>query len=227
MAAKSEATAARVLNQAFYDRHTLLVARDLLGKVVKVRTSDGISSGRIVETEAYRADDPASHSCRGETPRASVMFGKPGVAYVYLIYGMYEMLNFVTEPTGQAGAVLIRALEPLHGMEHMLRRRSGGRNASGRSFRNSKINSAFELAAGPGKLCRSLGVKLSHNGESLRGPAIQVLDDGYRPDGILVSPRVGISVGTEKPWRFFVEGHSCVSRAPQNRMARLLSEVRL
>jgi DNA-3-methyladenine glycosylase len=101
--------APRLLSAAFYERHTLVVARELLGKIVVARSEEGEVAGRIVESEAYRAEDAASHSTRGEAPRASIMFGKPGVAYIYFIYGMYEMLNFVTEPQGQAGAVLIRA----------------------------------------------------------------------------------------------------------------------
>src|ERR1700744_2046059 len=103
------------LEADWYARSTLDVAVDLLGKILFVKTKQGLTAGRIVETEAYRADDPASHSSRGKTPRASIMFGDPGVAYVYFIYGMYEMLNFVTEPHGEAGAVLIRGVEPLLG----------------------------------------------------------------------------------------------------------------
>ncbi|MEK6578009.1 MAG: DNA-3-methyladenine glycosylase, partial [Bdellovibrionota bacterium] len=111
----------RILSQSFYGRDTLVVARELLGKIIVVRNRTGISGGRIIETEAYREDDPASHSYRGETPRSSVMFGEPGLAYVYFIYGMYEMLNFVTEKKGTSGAVLIRALEPMFGIEQMIR----------------------------------------------------------------------------------------------------------
>lgn len=193
-----------LLPLSFYARDTVTVARELLGKVIEARTSGGAVSGRIVETEAYRADDPASHSFRGPTPRASLMFGAPGVAYVYFIYGMYEMLNFVTEPKGSAGAVLIRALEPLNGIERMARRRGLAPNARG-------------LTSGPGKLCRALGIELAHNGASLRGPRLLVRDDGFRPGSVSVSPRVGIRVGTEAPWRFFVTGNPYVSRAPQNR----------
>ncbi|MGZ3698056.1 MAG: DNA-3-methyladenine glycosylase, partial [Bdellovibrionota bacterium] len=125
---------------SFYARDTLEVSRDLLGKVLLIRSRRGVTAGRIVETEAYRQDDPASHSFRGKTPRASIMFGNPGVAYVYFIYGMYEMLNFVTESHGTAGAVLIRALEPLAGEELMIKRRGARRTR--------------ELASGPGRLCR-------------------------------------------------------------------------
>lgn len=206
------------LPQTFYEHNTLRVARELLGKILIVQAPDGAAAGRIVETEAYRADDPASHSCKGETPRAAVMFGRAGVAYIYFIYGMYEMLNFVTEPKGQAGAVLIRALEPLHGEELMLRRRLRGRARHAKALRPS------ELLAGPGKLCRALGVEMSHNGESLRGPVFAVVDDGFAVRSVSVSPRVGITQATDKLWRFFITGHPCVSRAPQNKEARELKE---
>ena len=173
------------------------MARELLGKIVAVRAGRRWLAARIVETEAYRANDPASHSCRGETPRSAIMFGAPGFAYVYFIYGMYEMLNFVTEPRGAPGAVLLRAASPLPAGDP-----------------------AF--LAGPGKLCRGLGVRLDHNGESLAGPKLLALDDGFRPESVSVSPRVGIRVATEKPWRFFLTGNPAVSRAPQNRVAVIL-----
>jgi DNA-3-methyladenine glycosylase len=203
------------LARAFYERDTLEVARDLLGKVLVLSTPDGECAGRIVETEAYRGDDPASHSARGETPRAAIMFGEPGVAYVYFIYGMYEMLNFVTEPKGQAGAVLIRALEPLRGEALMQRRRALGRASSAKPLR------AWELASGPGKLCRAMGVLMRHNGASLDGPELFVRDDGFEVASISVSPRVGITAAKEQPWRFFVTGNPCVSRAPQNAQAAI------
>jgi DNA-3-methyladenine glycosylase len=204
--------------RAFYARDTRVVARELLGKILVARSRPelpwdapdaGVTAGRIVETEAYRGDDPASHSARGETPRSAIMFGEPGVAYVYFIYGMYEMLNFVTEAPGFPGAVLVRALEPVLGLE-LMRRRRGARSDA-------------ELARGPGKLCRALGIQLSHNGQSLRGPALLLVDDGKPPGSISASPRVGISAGTESAWRYFITGHPCVSRAPQNRAARRVS----
>lgn len=202
---------ARLLPSSFYGRDTLEVARDLLGKILVVRAGPGGRplSARIVETEAYSGKDPASHSCRGPTPRCAVMFGPPGVSYVYFIYGMYEMLNFVTEAKGRAGAVLIRAAEPVWGSEEGMRRRRGG-----------KVRHDRELAAGPGKLCRALGIRMSHNGLGLQGPELQVFDDGCRPAEVSVSPRVGIREGTDKFWRFFIAGNPSVSRAPQNREAR-------
>ena len=181
----------QLLSQGFYERHSVEVAKDLLGKIIVVRTNTKWVGGRIVETEAYRQDDPASHSYRGETPRSSVMFGEPGRAYVYFIYGMYEMLNFVTEPKGQGSAVLIRALEPLFGLEG-------------------------KATQGPGRLCNALGIQMAHNREFLMGPTLFVYDDGYKPTGISQSPRVGIRLATDKQWRFFITGHPSVSRAPQN-----------
>jgi DNA-3-methyladenine glycosylase len=199
---------AKLLPVSFYRRGTLDVARDLLGKILVVqKAGEGLTAARIVETEAYQGDDPASHSARGETPRSSVMFGEPGVAYVYFIYGMYEMLNFVTLPVGMPGAVLIRAAEPLAGEELMVRRRSKGKKQG---------ISRLELTRGPGKLCQALGIELTHNRQSLQGPVLRVLDDGFVPQEIFVSPRVGIRVGIERYWRFYIPKNPFVSRAPQN-----------
>ncbi len=202
------------LPRAFYERNTLDVARDLLGKVFLVETAEGPVGGRIVETEAYRADDEASHSARGETPRASIMFGDPGFAYVYFIYGMYEMINFVTEPKGEPGAVLVRALEPVLGETLMAKRRS-------------RVRLRTDLTSGPGKLCRAMGIRISDNGESLQGPRFKVVDDGSVPGRISASPRVGITLAAENPWRFFLTDHSFVSRVPQNKQAVPLGAGRL
>ncbi len=200
----------------FYRENTVLVAQRLLGKILVVRSNPGfplnhpkaeVTLGRIVETEAYRGNDPASHSCRGETPRCSIMFGEPGVAYVYFIYGMYEMLNFVTEEKGFPGAVLIRAIEPISGIEIMKKRRK---------------NRGLDLTAGPGKLCRAMGIQMAHNGESLQGPSLYVCDDGYRPEKVLKSPRVGIRVGLERYWRFFLADNAYVSRVRQNKESLLV-----
>jgi DNA-3-methyladenine glycosylase len=193
-----------ILEPDFYADHTLKVAKKILGKVLYVKGKRGeVVAGRIVETEAYRADDPASHSCKGETPRAKIMFGDPGVAYVYFIYGMYEMLNFVTEPRGDAGAVLIRAIEPLVGEELMKKRRKTARTR-------------HALTSGPGKLCRAFGIEMSHNGASLQGPEIWVEDDGFKVGKIATSPRIGITQGKDKLWRFYLDGNSFVSKGPKN-----------
>ncbi|OFZ83327.1 MAG: hypothetical protein A3K03_10505 [Bdellovibrionales bacterium RIFOXYD1_FULL_44_7] len=199
------------LSRDFYERRTTLVAPDLLGKVLVVRTSKAkLIAARIVETEAYHGEDPASHSCRGKTERCSIMFGPPGVAYVYFIYGMYQMLNFVTEPAGYPGAVLIRAVEPVFGEKLMIRRRKSS---------NLKV-SRTDLTNGPGRLSQAMGIKMGHKGEELWGPSLFVVDDGYSPAAICVSPRVGISVATDRLWRYFITDNPFVSKAPQNGVAK-------
>jgi len=190
----------RKLKRSFYGRSTLDVAPELLGKIVCVQSRHGFAAGRIVETEAYRSDDPASHSCRGRTPRAAIMFGPPGVVYVYFIYGMYEMLNFVTEKEGEAGAVLIRAIEPLAGEELMKKRRK------------KTACKLHQLCSGPGKLCRALGIEMSLNGKSLQGPEIWVEDDGFKVSKYQVSPRIGITKGQDRLWRFFLDKNEFVSK---------------
>jgi DNA-3-methyladenine glycosylase len=191
------------LPRSFYLRPTVDVARALLGKIV----SRGKTSGRIVETEAYLGiEDAAAHSARGITDRTRVIFGAPGHAYVYLIYGMYECLNLVAEPEGVAGCVLIRALEPMTGLDIMRRRRAAARGIEA-------------LANGPGKLTLALGITRRHNGADVtRGPLVVCKgaeDDRFE---IGVSPRVGISKAADLPLRFFIKGNRFVSRAaPQAR----------
>ncbi len=189
----------RKLNRRFYNRPTLRVARELLGKYFIVR-KDGFSlSGKIVETEAYIGfKDPASHAFRGKTPRNQVMFGEPGFAYVYLTYGMHNCLNLVTEENGHPAAVLIRALEPLEGIELMKTRR-----------RRDKLT---DLASGPGKLCQALDVDRRLNGADLCGNLIWVEDRGEVVKGIARSSRIGVTEGREKKWRFFIKGNEYVSR---------------
>jgi len=203
----------RFLEADFFARATIEVARDLLGATLRVRDRDGgWTAGRIVETEAYGGtDDPASHAGRGRTPRSEIMFGPPGCAYVYLIYGVHHCLNFVTEVEGVAGAVLIRALEPLVGEDKMVLRRG----LDPRKFR------ARELCSGPGKLCCALGVDLSWNGQRLAGqPANQrVAQDrlmAVEASGKSVvwqsSPRIGITRATGRLHRFIDPASDCVSR---------------
>jgi len=199
----------RKVPKKFYDRNSLAVAGDLLGKVLVVFSDGKATVGRIVETEAYREDDPACHAWVGKTPRNEIMFGEPGRVYVYFIYGMYEMLNLVTEAKGKPAAVLIRALEPLSGIEAMRQRRP-------------HVHAERELLNGPGRLARAMGVKMSHKGESAFGPNIFVFDDGFKPESISASPRVGISDGKEHLWRFFITENPCVSKAPQNKLAQVV-----
>jgi DNA-3-methyladenine glycosylase len=163
------------------------VARALLGKIL-VR---GGTSGRIVETEAYLGEgDGAAHSARGVTPRTRVIFGPPGHAYVYLIYGMYQCLNLVAEPEGSAGCVLIRAVDPLTGLEEMRRRRPHARRTE-------------ELADGPGKLTLAFGITMRDNGVDVtRGPITVHPPEEEKAFEIVVSPRVGISKSADLPLRF-------------------------
>jgi DNA-3-methyladenine glycosylase len=196
--------------QEFYGRNTLRVAQELLGKILVVSSDSIVTAGRIVETEAYRENDPACHAWVGKTPRNEIMFGEPGRVYVYFIYGMYEMFNLVTEAEGKPAAVLIRALEPLSGIEAMRKRRP-------------HVRAERDLLNGPGRLARAMGIQLTHKGESAMGPNIFVFDDGSKPESITVSPRVGISEGQEHLWRYYVTEHPCVSKAPQNKLGRVLA----
>ncbi len=183
-----------ILRRAFYVRGAAEVARDLLGRVIQ----HGACAGRIVETEAYLGvDDLAAHSARGVTPRTSVIFGEPGHAYVYFIYGMHECLNLVCEPKGMAGCVLIRALEPLVGIASMRERR--GKQA------------VRDLASGPGKLTQAMGITRAQNGADVtRGDLVvrRGMADGFEVD---VTRRVGISQCVEWPLRFVVRGSGFVS----------------
>ena len=183
--------------RAFYNRPAAEVARALLGTVLV----HGSTSGRIVETEAYLGlKDRAAHSWRGITPRTRVLFGEPGHAYVYLIYGMYECLNVVAEPEGSPGCVLIRALEPLDGIPRMRRRRPGAHDIE-------------NLANGPGKLTLALGISRRYNGADLTaGPLTIHAPAMTETPRIGVSPRIGIRHCADWPLRFFIEGNRFVSR---------------
>jgi DNA-3-methyladenine glycosylase len=185
------------LPRAFYRRPAIEVARGLLGTVLV----HGTTSGRIVETEAYLGlQDRAAHSWRGLTPRTRVMFGEPGHAYVYLIYGLYDCLNVVAEPEGSPGCVLIRAVEPLEGIPRMRRRRPAARGIE-------------DLTSGPGKLTLALGITRRHNGADFtRGPLTIHAPERPQQIQIAVSPRIGIRHCADWPLRFFIEGNPFVSR---------------
>ncbi len=174
------------------------MARDCLGKILV----HGSAAGRIVEVEAYLGvGDRAAHAWRGPTDRTRVIFGPPGHAYVYFIYGMYECLNFVAEPEGMAGCVLIRALEPLAGLSLMRRRRPAARKTE-------------DLASGPGKLTLAMGITRKLNGADLIAGPLQVrrpLDES--PFEIQVTPRIGITHCADWPLRFVIAGNRFVSRA--------------
>jgi DNA-3-methyladenine glycosylase len=197
------------LSRDFYARDTLSVARDLLGCSLVHEGPEGRVKGRIVEVEAYEGeDDPACHASAGLTPRTEPLYGPPGRAYVYLIYGMHHCLNAVTRPRGRPSAVLIRALEPEEGLELM--RRPQGRAGNGRAHR--------DLANGPGKLCRSFGLSLEHNRLDLTGRRLWI-EAGRPVERVAWTPRVGIRVGTERLWRAFDTDSECVSRTALNRLA--------
>jgi DNA-3-methyladenine glycosylase len=194
----------------FFARPTVAVARALIGAEIWVASGTETVAGRVVETEAYAGrEDPASHAGTGVTPRSAIMFGPYGVAYVYLIYGVHHCLNFVTESEGRAGAVLIRALEPLAGKEAMARRRGGKR--TGRRLCETG------LCNGPGKLCQACGIDLAWNGlkigretDSQRRLWCRA---GPAPRHVLATPRIGIRRARARLWRFVDPDSRCLSRA--------------
>ena len=188
-----------ILPREFYKRDTLEVARDLLGKALVKFKGPEMVGGIILETEAYYGqDDPASHAYGGKTPRSEIMFGKPGIAYVYMCYGMYYLLNVVTENEGKPGAVLIRALKPLWGIDIMKRRRNA--NLEGR------------LTDGPGKLTIALGIDIEDNGKDLTrihsGMGIFDTDIIFAETEIMVSTRVGITNGKDRFLRYYFKNNS-------------------
>jgi DNA-3-methyladenine glycosylase len=191
----------------FYRRPTLEVARDLIGKVVVYRSQAGTTAGAIVEVEAYIGeDDPACHAAFGRTPRNAPLYGPPGRAYVYLNYGLHNMLNAVTEDEDHPAAVLIRALEPLEGLSLMRRRRSRAPWRRGKPAVPDP-----DLCRGPGNLCLAMGITLADNLRPLtRGP-LTIQDRNITHDEIVWDGRIGIRVGTDKMWRATVAGHHSVS----------------
>jgi DNA-3-methyladenine glycosylase len=192
-------TRALVLRRPFYARSALEVAPDLLGKILV----SGHCAGRIVETEAYLQDDPASHSFRGPTLRNRVMFGPPGFLYVYFTYGMHFCANVVTGEEGVGEAVLIRALEPLKGMSEMRMRRPN-------------VERTVDMCNGPGKLTRALGIGRDNNGDDLIRSRIRIVDDGAEPPMFPdESVRIGISEAVDKRWRWSVPKDPHVSKPPK------------
>jgi DNA-3-methyladenine glycosylase len=185
--------APRALSRRFFDRPVLEVAPDLIGATLMV----GACGGRIVEVEAYHHTDPAAHSYIGPTPRNAVMFGPPGVVYVYRSYGMHWCMNFVCEAEGSASAVLLRAIEPTAGLALMRRRRGVAEDRA--------------LCSGPGKLCQALGISIAHNGMAIdRAPfALTARDDDV---AIVRGVRIGITKAVEKPWRFGLKGSAFLSK---------------
>ncbi len=189
------------LGADFYARPVLEVARDLVGCVVE---HDG-ASGVIVETEAYHESEPACHAFVGVTPRTRTLFAEPGTAYVYRSYGIHALLNAVCEPEGVGAAVLIRALEPLTGIERMRKRRGGV--------------AEDQLCSGPGKLTQALGIQLCENGTSLRDGPVRVLAAEAASERVTVGTRIGISKAVDLRWRFCRAGNRHVSRPRPQDMA--------
>jgi DNA-3-methyladenine glycosylase len=187
------------LTRDFFARASPDVAEDLLGKVFARNSHEVVLRGRLVEVEAYAGqEDPGSHAFRGPTRRTQIMFGPAGFLYVYVIYGMHACMNVVTDEPGVAGAVLLRAAEPLEGL--------------GTMEANRGDHPIAELCNGPGKLCQAFGVTRAHNGADLLGQEIWIEDDGFRPTVISRSARVGLSAGRELPLRYFLPDNRYVSR---------------
>ena len=200
------------LPAAFYARPTLDVTADLIGKVMVHRTRAGTVAGMIVEAEAYIGeDDPACHAAPGPTKRNEPLYGPPGVAYVYLNYGMHYLVNAVTEPKGSPAAVLIRALQPLDGVPLMMkRRRNGGRSAFAKATADRPIQEV-DLCRGPGNLTKALGISLKENRLDLTSSRLWIEDRGLAPGRVSWGGRIGITRGAERPWRCWAAGNECVS----------------
>lgn len=203
------------LPRRFYDRDPLAVAPELLGKVL----AHGGRAGRIVEVEAYLGeDDAASHAFRGPTPRCATMFGPPGHLYVYFTYGMHFCANVVCQPAGVAGAVLLRALEPVLGIDEMRAARAHRARVGERAPIRRAPLTVRQLCSGPGRLCQALGINRRFDGVDLLGDdGIRVFDDGNPPPADpATGPRVGLgaAVGDSagQPWRYWVPGDPHVSR---------------
>ena len=190
------------INRVFYTRDTLKVAKAILGKILVRRTPLGFLTGKIVEAEAYRGtDDPASHSFRGKTSRNEVMFGKPGITYVYFTYGNHHCLNIVTEKSDIPAAVLIRAIEPLKGLESMKRNRS--------------VEKIIDVASGPGKLTKAFQITRKDNNIDVTDSSSNIsihTPIEEKSFQIIQTTRIGIRLAQELPWRFYIKGNPHVSK---------------
>jgi DNA-3-methyladenine glycosylase len=198
-----------ILPRSFFNRDPRVVARELLGKLIVRRRGRKFLAGRIVEVEAYLgSDDLAAHAAAGRTARNAVLFGPPGHAYVYFIYGMYYCLNFSCLPDGVAGGVLIRALEPVAGLEEM----ACARGMKG--FNSESVRDLRKLASGPGRLCEALSITRTRDNAKdavSRRSDLQVMEDGFKAGKIAVTPRVGIVKSTKLELRYVIEGNHFVS----------------
>ncbi|MCY4143001.1 MAG: DNA-3-methyladenine glycosylase [Gammaproteobacteria bacterium] len=199
----------QVLPREFYRQSTVVVARGLLGCILASSINHSSTSGRIVEVEAYLGSgDAAAHSANGPTPRTRIQWGPPGHAYVYLIYGMYCCLNFITEPEGTPGCVLIRAIEPVSGIDCMIARRNSPQNTR-------------DIGNGPGKLTQALAVTRRQNGTDLTTNPLCVhrgtqVDDSQ----VVMSPRIGIVQSTDLLLRFFIRDNEFVTKHSLNQSAK-------
>ena len=200
------------LPRRFYERDTEIVARELLGAVIECHTDEGVAAGRIVETEAYIGEhDLACHAAAGRTRRTAPLYGPPGTSYVYFIYGVHWCFNAVTRDEGMPSAVLIRALEPLLGIEIARTRRPAAKRD-------------VDLMNGPGKLCEALGIDARHNATRLDRPPVRILSGApVAAAAVTVTPRIGISESKDWPLRFLVTDSPFVSRTPKS-FPRLRSE---
>ena len=203
---------ARLLRRSFFNRDPREVSRRLLGKLIVRRQGRKLLSGRVVEAEAYLGtDDLAAHAVAGRTERNSVLFGPPGHAYVYFIYGVHYCLNISCLPDGEPGCILIRALEPVTGIKEMARLR-GLEDVDLATARNLR-----RLASGPGKLCEALGItRPRDNGKDMVSPScdLQVMEDDYKVGKVAVTPRVGITKSAEMPLRYVIAENDFVSIKP-------------
>jgi DNA-3-methyladenine glycosylase len=197
-------SALRVLSRDFYDRDPRLVGPDLLGKILVRREGRKLLTGRIVEVEAYLgAEDPAAHTATGKTPRNAVLFGPPGHAYVYFIYGTHYCLNVSCLPDAVPGGILFRAVEPIHGMKAMFELRGIGESADLR-----------RLTRGPGRLAAAFGITRDRdNGKDLADSRsdLYIADDGSAPPEVLITKRIGITKAADKPLRYIVPENKFVS----------------
>ena len=205
-----EVARARLLPRSFFNRDPREVARELLGKLIVRKRGKQVLAGRIVEVEAYLgAGDAAAHAAAGRTPRNAVLWGAPGYAYVYFIYGVHYCLNISCLPDGEAGCVLVRALEPVAGLRQMTRAR-GLHDLHAGSVRDLRL-----LTSGPGRLCQALSItRPRDNGKDMvaRNSDLQVREDTFSAHEIVVTPRIGITKSAEMPLRFAIKGNHFVSR---------------